>query len=63
MDLTDKEIQSLIDAREVLNKIAQYNGDGLNDNLIYIDSVCTIANLDDVLERIYPGWKEHLKDV
>lgn len=62
MNLTDKEAQSLIDAREVLNKIAQSNSDGLHDNIIYVDSICTIVNLDDVLERIYPGWKEYIKD-
>ncbi len=45
-DLTDKEIQSLIDARATLKKINTHP---------YI-----INKLDKVLEEIYPGWIDHI---
>lgn len=47
IELTDQEIQSLIDARAALNKINAHP---------YI-----INKLDKLLEDIYPGWISHVK--
>lgn len=47
INLTDEEIQSLIDARAILNKINAHP---------YI-----INKLDKILDDIYPGWISHLK--
>lgn len=60
--ITDKDIQSLIDARKVLYDITNCSRCVLENELIYIDSVCAMKDLDDVLERMLEGWKEHIKD-
>lgn len=47
IELSDKEIQSLIDARAVLNKINAHP---------YV-----INRLDKILDDIYEGWISHIR--
>lgn len=47
INLTDKEIQSLIDARKVCKDLKEWS---------------TMNCLDDILNDIYPGWISHLKE-
>lgn len=46
-DLTDEEIQSLIDARKVCKDLQYWY---------------TMSRLDWILEEIYPGWISHLDE-
>lgn len=47
INLTDQEIQSLIDARKVCKDLQELH---------------TMNCLDDILNDIYPGWISHLKE-
>lgn len=47
IELTFEEIDSLIEARSVLNKIKEYR---------------TVSYLDDILNDIYPEWIQHIKE-
>lgn len=47
INLTDQEIQSLIDARKICKDLQYWR---------------TMSGLDNILEEIYPGWISHLDE-
>ena len=52
-NLTFEKLDNLLDARNILMSLKK-DTTGAEEAIIFIDIV---------LEEIFPGWKEHLKDV
>ena len=62
VELTDKDIQSLIDARATLNKIRNSTDIIFNHKTTMYKSAQAVERMDSILDEIYPEWISHIKE-